>query len=127
VRNCKINSVAGDDQLSMGRLKFKIYYTPGHSFDSICIGLGKNLFTGDTLFVGRTGRTISATSDVGALYLSVYEKLLVLPGSTKIYPGHDYGLKPTITIDENIKISPLLRAKNKSDFINRMNQYEASR
>ena len=47
--------------------------------------------------------------------------------NTLIYPGHDYGEKPTISLEENIKISPLLQAKSEKDFIERMANYEANR
>ena len=85
------------------------------------------LFTGDTLFVGRTGRVISVKSDIKALYESVYKIILELPQNTRIYPGHDYGETPTITIKENILISPLLQAKNLEDFKNIMHHYEETR
>ena len=58
---------------------------------------------------------------------SVYEKILNLSGDTIIYPGHNYGSKPTMTISENIKISNLLQASGKKDFIDRMNNYEKTR
>ena len=61
------------------------------------------------------------------MYHSVYDKILSLHGNTLIYPGHDYGEKPTISIKENIKISPLLQAKSEKDFIERMAAYEANR
>jgi len=85
------------------------------------------IFTGDTLFVGRTGRTIGPNASAKDLYHSVYDKILSLHGNTLIYPGHDYGEKPTISIKENIKISPLLQAKSEKDFIERMAAYEANR
>ena len=85
------------------------------------------LFTGDTIFVGRTGRLISAKSDIEHLYHSVYQKILTMPKNTRIYPGHDYGDKGTITLEENVKISPLLQAKNFNDFKKRMEQYEKNR
>ena len=50
-----------------------------------------------------------------------------VPRNSLIYPGHDYGEKPTISLDENIKISPLLQAKSEKDFIERMANYEANR
>ena len=61
------------------------------------------------------------------IYKSVYDTILDLPESTIIYPGHDYGPKMSITIKENITISPLLRAEDEDDFIKRMAQYEATR
>jgi len=111
----------------VGQLEFNALYTPGHYYDSICYQLDSALFTGDTLFVGRTGRVISAKSSIADLYDSVYNKLLTLRSLTRIYPGHDYGEKPTITLEENVKISPLLQAKNLEDFKCRMDDYENNR
>jgi len=126
--NCDyIKPVKQNDIVTVGQLTVEILYTPGHYNDSICYYLDGVLFTGDTLFVGRTGRTISKGSDIKKLYKSVYDTILDLPESTMIYPGHDYGPKMSITIKENISISPLLRAENEEDFIKRMAQYEATR
>jgi len=115
------------EQIQVGQLLIDVLHTPGHFPDSCCYKLENVVFTGDTLFVGRTGRTISQGSDTGKLYRSVYDKLLTLPQDTIIYPGHDYGRSPTITIAKNIEISPLLQAANEQDFIERMAAFEASR
>ena len=56
-----------------------------------------------TLFVGRTGRTVGIKSDTKDLYHSVFEKIMKLPKDTVLYPGHDYGKKMSITLEENIK------------------------
>ncbi len=126
--NCDyIKPVKQNDIVTVGQLTVEILYTPGHYNDSICYYIDGVLFTGDTLFVGRTGRTISKGSDIKKLYKSVYGTILDLPESTIIYPGHDYGPKMSITIKENISISPLLRAEDEDDFIKRMAQYEATR
>ncbi len=113
--------------IQIGNLNLNVMHTPGHYPDSCCYYLENVLFSGDTMFVGRTGRTISPGSDTGQLYHSVYEKLLTLPHDTVIYSGHDYGKSPSISIAKNIKISPLLQAADKKDFIERMAVYEASR
>ena len=94
---------------------------------SICYQLNPVLFTGDTLFVGRTGRVVSDRSDINHLYDSIYKKILNLPHNTIIYPGHNYGPQPTISLKDNIKISPLLNAKNRNNFIDLMKEYEKSR
>ena len=57
----------------------------------------------------------------------MYDKILTLPDKITIYPGHDYGPRSSITIKENIKISPLLQAADEDDFIARMKEYEKSR
>jgi len=111
----------------LGCLEIITIHTPGHYYDSVCFLVENVIFTGDTLFIGRTGRTLSKGSNISDLYNSVYKKLLTLPGSTIIYPGHNYGSKPTITMNENIKISNLLQASGKKDFINRMKNYEKTR
>ena len=120
-------SLKNNSNVKIGELIFKSIYTPGHYFDSICYQLDPILFTGDTLFVGRTGRIKSENSHIEDLYNSIYRKILTLPDHLRIYPGHDYGKKITIQIKENKKISPLLRAKNLEDFIKKMKDYELKR
>ena len=125
--NNRFIPVSDGSTMEIGNLKIKSIFTPGHYFDSICYLVENVLFTGDTLFVGRTGRTISDRSDINDLYDSIYNKLFKLPGDTYIYPGHDYGEVPSIKIEENRKISGLLQAKDKFDFIDKMDKYEKNR
>ena len=123
----KFYPVNDNDRIILGKINMDIMHTPGHFPDSICYKMENIIFTGDTLFVGRTGRTIGPNASTKDLYHSVYDKILSLHGNTLIYPGHDYGEKPTISIKDNIKISPLLQAKSEKDFIERMAAYEANR
>tara|TARA_B100001989_G_scaffold190867_1_gene139908 strand:+ start:134 stop:814 length:681 start_codon:yes stop_codon:yes gene_type:complete len=119
--------VKDNTHFKLGNLDIKTIHSPGHYYDSVCYLVENVIFTGDTLFIGRTGRTLSKGSNISDLYNSVYRKLLNLPGDTIIYPGHNYGSKPTITISENIKISNLLQASGEKDFISRMKNYEKTR
>ena len=60
-------------------------YTPGHFIDSMSFWDKKNnsIFTGDTIFVGRPGRTVSNTSNIKDLYKSIYNKIgSVIPASS---------------------------------------------
>ena len=125
----KINFLPTNDYsiYKVGNLNIRTIHTPGHYYDSVCFLVENIIFTGDTLFVGRTGRTLSIGSNVSDLYKSVYKKLLKLPGDTIIYPGHNYGSRPTITISENIINSNLLQASGEEDFIDRMKNYEKNR
>ena len=79
------------------------------------------------MFVGRPGRTISNGSDIKELYNSIYKIILTLPQNIIIYPGHNYGQSPTITIQKNIEISPLLQASDENDFEARMKDFEVNR
>ena len=119
--------VDDNQEFIIGEMRFKCFHTPGHYFDSICYHISPVLFTGDTMFVGRTGRIKGKNSNIEDLYDSVYNKILKMPGSIKIFPGHDYGEKPNITLEENILNSPLLSAKNLDDFKKRMDDYEKDR
>ena len=131
----KLNNTSESNYLPMsdnsifklGSLEIKIIHTPGHYYDSVCFLVKNVIFTGDTLFIGRTGRTLSKGSNISDLYNSVYKKILNLSGDTIIYPGHNYGSKPTMTISENINISDLLQASGEKDFIHKMKNYEQTR
>ena len=104
-------------------------FTPGHYIDSICFWIKNQdmLFTGDTIFVGRTGRTISSRSSISDLYSSVYDILLKLPLKTIIYPGHHYGFSKSISIKENISISDFFQCKSLNEFKIVMDNYENNR
>jgi len=109
--------------------KIKALFTPGHYKDSMCywVKSEKIIFTGDTIFVGRTGRTISSDSSIDDLYNSVYNTILKLPKDTIIYPGHDYGISKTISIKDNIKLSNFFQCRNIDEFTYVMNNFENSR
>ena len=40
-----------------------------------------------------------------------------LPGSTTLYPGHDYGPAPTSTLDEQLETNPYLQLGTLDDFV----------
>tara|TARA_Y100001968_G_C19278591_1_gene678026 strand:+ start:362 stop:1006 length:645 start_codon:yes stop_codon:yes gene_type:complete len=115
--------------ISLGMELITIIHTPGHFPDSICFWNKKNgfLFSGDTIFVGRTGRTIDKKSNIFHLYNSVYKEILPLPDRTIIYPGHHYGYKKNISLRENIKISPFFQCKSEKEFIQVMKNFENKR
>ena len=120
-------SLSDGDTVHIGGLTVTAIHTPGHTQDSTCFHVQDVLFSGDTIFVGRTGRTIGAGSDTRQLYRSISGKLLTLSGNTTIYSGHNYGPVQKISMKENIEMSPLLQATNEDDFVRRMEEYERSR
>ena len=73
----------------MGEIAFDVFHTPGHSPGGICLHAEGHLFTGDTLFVGDSGRT-DMGGDRPALGASI-RSLMVLPEDTIVWPGHNYG------------------------------------
>ncbi len=99
--------VSDGDVLTLGKLELKIIATPGHTPDSICILVENKLITGDTLFVGFTGRTWSKEGAIQE-HKSIHNKLLTLDDDIEVYPGHDYGEKPSSTIGYEREHNPFL-------------------
>jgi len=115
--------------IPLGTEMITVLHTPGHYPDSVCFWnkKGNCVFTGDTMFVGRTGRTIGAKSSNSHLYTSIYNELLKLPMQTVIYPGHHYGYKKSITLKENICLSSFFQCNSEDEFIKVMKKYEKNR
>ena len=60
------------------------------------------IFGGDVLFQGSIGRTDFPDGDFDQFFVSIRDKLFVLPADTEVYPGHG---EPT-TIGEEIESNP---------------------
>lgn len=73
--------------LSLGNLKIKVIETPGHSEESVCFIIGKNIFSGDTLFKGGIGRTDLEGGDYNEIKKSL-KRLMDFPDYFKVFPGH---------------------------------------
>ena len=117
------------DCILVGEEMLICIHTPGHYPDSMCYW-NKNdsiLFTGDTLFVGRPGRTISSKSNINELYDSLYNKIFKINPKTMIYPGHHYGYKKTISIKDNLITSDFFKCNNIEEFKEVMELYEKNR
>ena len=78
------------DLIQVGQYKILTIHTPGHTKGSVSYYSCGMLFTGDTLFIGSTGRTDFQGGDPGILYDSIKNKLFIYPDETKVYPAHDY-------------------------------------
>ena len=101
----------------LGRLFVRIIHTPGHTWDSICFLVDGALFTGDTLFIGKVGGT-DLQDGARQQYISLHERLLTLPGNTRVYPGHDVGVSSESTIRHESEVNPFLLMPDLESFIN---------
>jgi glyoxylase-like metal-dependent hydrolase (beta-lactamase superfamily II)/rhodanese-related sulfurtransferase len=92
------------EEFPLGKVKFKVLHTPGHTMESTCYllidenGQEKALFSGDTLFIGDVGRPdLAQKSDLtindlaGHLYDSLRNKVMTLPDDVVVYPAHGAG------------------------------------
>lgn len=111
------------DLLCIGKTSAKIIYTPGHTADSICLLLdNQKLLTGDTLFIGECGRTDLPGGNAKSMYESLFGKLLKLNDDIEVYPGHDYGVKPSSTIGEQRRTNYTLQPRTVQEFLDFMSQ-----
>lgn len=108
--------VRDGDVLSLGSLDVRVFHTPGHTADSICLLAEDKLITGDTLFVGKVGGT-SQESEARQEYDSLFNKLLRLPDNVEVWPGHDYGVQPNSTIGHERQTNPFLLRTSFEDFL----------
>ncbi|MEJ5254738.1 MAG: rhodanese-like domain-containing protein [Acidimicrobiales bacterium] len=106
-----IRKVVDGERLTLGPedgsgVVLEFWETPGHTPESISVVIWEHgddpepfgVLTGDTLFIGDVGRPdllasagVSAEDLARALYVSVHDKLLSLPNSTRVFPAHGAG------------------------------------
>jgi hydroxyacylglutathione hydrolase len=116
-------TVADGDIIHIDSITVKVIHTPGHTPDSICLLVNnQKLLTGDTLFVGECGRTDLPGGNSKSMYHSLFHKLLKLSDNVEVYPGHDYGPKPSSTIGEERRSNYTLEPRTLAEFIEFMNQ-----
>ena len=89
--------LSDEETLQLGEISVEVIHTPGHTPGGICLHAQGNLFTGDTLFVGDSGRTDLPGGDRPTLGKSI-RRLMELPDHTVVWPGHDYGPTPSSTL-----------------------------
>ena len=76
-----------DDTFEEAGIAFRVLHTPGHTKGSICLLVGKNLFSGDTLFYAGCGRTDFPGGDPAAMERSL-TRICMLDEDITVYPGH---------------------------------------
>lgn len=126
-------------RIKLGELEIEIIETPGHSPDSLSFLVRENgqptvVFTGDLLFVNDVGRPDlrDAESDptalAGALYDSLFKKILSLPDDVKVYPSHGagslcgraLGSAPFTTVRQEKQMNWAAQIKDRAEFIKQM-------
>jgi glyoxylase-like metal-dependent hydrolase (beta-lactamase superfamily II) len=101
--------VKDGDIIQVGKVGLKVLHTPGHSPGGMSLYVDGVVFTGDSLFVGSVGRTDFPGSSWDVLETSIRNKLYVLPGETTVFPGHNYGPRPSSTIQNEKRHNPFVR------------------
>ncbi len=94
------------DIIRIGSSELRAMHIPGHSPGSMVLYDEKDNFviTGDVLFSGSVGRADLPGGNFQQLIDGIKRKLLPLPDSTIVYPGHG----PTTTIGAEKRSNPFL-------------------
>ncbi len=79
------------DVFRIGEIECEVIGTPGHTNDSVSYRIGSAVFVGDSLFMPDfgTARCDFPGGDAELLFDSI-ERLLSLPGDTRLFMCHDY-------------------------------------
>ena len=87
------------EELTIAGLSFTVVHTPGHTEGSVMFTLPEpptpvtaevdsTVLSGDVLFAGSIGRTDLPGGDHAAMMRSLREKVLTLPDTALVLPGH---------------------------------------
>ena len=89
----------------------QILHTPGHTQGSICLHFEPDglLLAGDTLFAGSSGRTDLPGGDGRQILRSLHDRLLTLPDSTRVIPGHGRETSIGVERESNPFLQPGVR------------------
>ncbi len=127
------------DRITVGDLEIEMLETPGHSPDSLSFLVSKDgkpdvVFTGDLLFVNDVGRPDLRDADADPvvladqLYDSLFNKILSLPGTVKVYPAHGagslcgraLGSAPFTTVAQEQQNNWAAQIKDRKEFVKQM-------
>ncbi len=108
--------------IKFGNSELRVYHTPGHSKDSIClVGDGK-IFSGDTLFVGNCGRVDLPGGSAKELYHSLFDILYTLDDNLELYCGHNYGHTKISSIGKEKTTNLVMQRRTEEEFLQMMGQ-----
>ena len=105
-------------RLVVGGLTLRCLFVPGHCEDHIALYEEKNrlLVTGDLLFVGKVGGT-SSDDDARTEWNSLQRLVAEIPDDATVWPGHDYGARPSSTMALEKSTNPFLLCRSLNDFL----------
>ena len=107
----------GGDTLTIGDTQINVLHTPGHTPGSACYQVEDQLITGDTMFVFGCGRCDMAGGDPNLMFDTLNKIKRELPKQTEILPGHNYAVKPTASLAEQIEGNPFMHFDEADDFV----------
>lgn len=114
---------AEGDEFTVGSLKGRVMFSPGHTLASITYVIGDAAFVHDTLFMPDSGaaRADFPGGDAKILWRSI-QAILALPDETRLFTGHDYqpgGREPQweSTVAEQKAENIMIAGKTEAEFV----------
>jgi glyoxylase-like metal-dependent hydrolase (beta-lactamase superfamily II) len=101
--------LADGAELTVGTFRLQFTHVPGHSVDHVTVYETANqiLLTGDLIFVGKVGGT-RTDDDARVEWDSLQRVVRTVPASATVWPGHDYGARPSSTMALERATNPFL-------------------
>ena len=109
--------LAPGDPIPLGGVVARVIHTPGHTPGSQCLHAGDALLSGDTVFVNGCGRCDLRGGDPAQMFQTLSQTLRKLPGTTRLFPGHDYGDVQVSSIDREASRNPYFQFKDAESFV----------
>jgi hydroxyacylglutathione hydrolase len=111
-------SLADGQVLRIGALRLTAYHVPGHCDDHLLLyeSTHRLLITGDLLFVGKVGGTPD-DEQARTEWRSLQRLLDMIPDEATVWPGHDYGARPSSTMALERATNPFLRCADEAAFL----------
>lgn len=105
-------------EIAIGTLRLACYHVPGHAPDHLLLHerTADIAMTGDLLFVGKVGGT-GNDADARVEWDSLGRLMALLPDVTTVWPGHDYGVRPSSTMALEQRTNPFLQCADVDAFL----------
>ena len=113
-------------RLDAGSLRLEFLHVPGHCRDHVVVHEATHglLMTGDLIFVGKVGGT-SNDDDARTEWASLQRVLESYTDATTVWPGHDYGARPSSTLALERASNPFLRCADVDEFLRLKQEWPA--
>ena len=106
------------ERIGFGGFHLGVWHVPGHCPDHLAF-LAQPFsagITGDLLFVGKVGGT-GSDADARTEWDSLHRLLREWPAHATLWPGHDYGARPSSTVAWERASNPFLLCPDEDAFL----------
>lgn len=105
-------------RLEVGDLRVEVLHTPGHTPDSVSLLCGRDLMTGDFLFLAQegAGRLDLPGGDAAAHWESL-RRLASLGDDVRVLPGHDYHELADSTLGVERRRNPRFQEVTREEYV----------